>query len=1118
MLTKLFGTVHMNSFKCPEPSQWNIRAKSICDNTKTYICLFDENRQRYAEFCGRASDFENPGYKQILLGGPTRKPCSEYKFQPFKFWTNGSSDCVYKKTSCNQEGQMIHNNGTLQTDRVCRCDYTKNYDFVYKPINGCFCMPSTEDCSCYRKPCPAGYRLTPEYDCLHKSKWKLSFSCPEINEDTIDVHDEMSTNTSTDRYTPTTDSVAWPSVIVTLLFITSVCAFIVSYLLRNYRNIFGECLILTCMCCSSKARHRQDVTSKSATIAEIQQPQNGKDEYNKKETACIIPNDVLDLQEKEIMKWRKRQYQFEVTNASNIVLNNVKTHGFVILSGPSGSGKSAIAYNTAFLLEKKQGFKILPVSSPEEIRKYLLPETKQIFLIDDVVGKYTVDYSSIQLWKNEETFIKQAFTDCSTTKLILTCRSYIYKSGFCGKLQILPIHCDLLSHNLKLSFIERTNICHRYNVPELNEDVIMMYDFLPFLCVGFSRQEYTTLCFENPIKFLREEMNNTKEKSDIAFLAIALLVVRDNIDKQILSLENPEIKELLNDLCNECGYRYFPSTALLLSALSDLIGTNVRDSIDGFACINNKLFQNLSFIVGSDIIHCLIKYASSTFLAKRLQLDSIQQDHDELTIMVKPEQEKLYFQRLISDIKNCYHRDVFTGIQMTYLRFRTKMIQYIKSLKADDLKCNGDNSTPLHIVSEQGYADLAYELIKIKEEHIYKQDNNKRTPLYLACFGGHSKVAQTLLVHNQDTLDITNNDDLTPLDAAAKAGHYTTVKLLLQYNANVKRKDKKMKRTALYRACENGRYDVVCLLMSQNPDVKYLDKKGLKAVHIACSKGHCEIVKRLLKHKDMINECDAYGRTPLFVACESNQQDIVDMLLKNKANVNQANKKTMTPLHVACQIKNEYIVGQLLNESAKVNAQSEDGLSALYIASCEGKLRIVEILLDKNAEVNLATKKGWTSFFISCSKGHLEISKVLQQRGAIINRGDKSASTPLHIACEERHEHIAKFLIVHNVNVNAVNKKKESPLYIACLNECLDIVELLLNNNADVNLCDGNENSPLHVVCLKGNKQIAQLLLDKQADIHRRNNTGKTPLDVVQHVQGREKDALVEMLNRLKKK
>ncbi|CAC5425074.1 unnamed protein product [Mytilus coruscus] len=170
----------------------------------------------------------------------------------------------------------------------------------------------------------------------------------------------------------------------------------------------------------------------------------------------------------------------------------------------------------------------------------------------------------------------------------------------------------------------------------------------------------------------------------------------------------PETKQLLNDLYDECGFKYFPSTTLLLSAFCNFIGTYVKETDDGFTSIHNTLFQNLSLTAGSGIIRCLVKYGSRTFLADRLHFASLQKEHEELVILVRPEQEESYFQRFLLNIRNGYHSDVFTGVQMKHLRFRHKLIKYLRHLKPEDLKCNDDNSTHLHIVSEQGYDELVF--------------------------------------------------------------------------------------------------------------------------------------------------------------------------------------------------------------------------------------------------------------------------------------------------------------------------------------------------------------------------------------------------------------------------
>lgn len=101
------------------------------------------------------------GYKFIIRGNIDGKPCGEHKYQPLKFWTNSSSDCVFVKTNCTGEGQIIFSKGNSTSNRKCRCDYTSGYAFVSTPINGCSCDPTLEDCSCHLLLCQPLQVLTP---------------------------------------------------------------------------------------------------------------------------------------------------------------------------------------------------------------------------------------------------------------------------------------------------------------------------------------------------------------------------------------------------------------------------------------------------------------------------------------------------------------------------------------------------------------------------------------------------------------------------------------------------------------------------------------------------------------------------------------------------------------------------------------------------------------------------------------------------------------------------------------------------------------------------------------------------------------------------------------------
>ncbi|CAC5389062.1 unnamed protein product [Mytilus coruscus] len=149
--------------KCPEPAQWSTRARGHCLDPSKYFCLKNDLINGYSENC-TIFDFLQPGRKNVLRGGLDADICSSERYQPWpiKFYTNVSTNCIFLKSTCNEEGQVIYGNGNRNTDITCRCDYNRGYDFVVKPRNPCFCVPSEEDCSCYLKMCQdSRYVLSP---------------------------------------------------------------------------------------------------------------------------------------------------------------------------------------------------------------------------------------------------------------------------------------------------------------------------------------------------------------------------------------------------------------------------------------------------------------------------------------------------------------------------------------------------------------------------------------------------------------------------------------------------------------------------------------------------------------------------------------------------------------------------------------------------------------------------------------------------------------------------------------------------------------------------------------------------------------------------------------------
>ncbi|CAG2202324.1 unnamed protein product [Mytilus edulis] len=166
-------------FKCPEPAQWSLRARSHCPDPSKYFCLKNDLINDYSENC-TVIDFLQPGRKHVLRGGLDADICSSERYQPWPmtFYTNVSTNCIFLKSLCKEEGQVVNENGNRNTDTTCKCDYTKGYDFLVKPRNPCFCVPLEEDYSCYLKTCidstfkisPAKYNIPLEIQKLNPSQ------------------------------------------------------------------------------------------------------------------------------------------------------------------------------------------------------------------------------------------------------------------------------------------------------------------------------------------------------------------------------------------------------------------------------------------------------------------------------------------------------------------------------------------------------------------------------------------------------------------------------------------------------------------------------------------------------------------------------------------------------------------------------------------------------------------------------------------------------------------------------------------------------------------------------------------------------------------------------------
>ncbi|CAC5363177.1 unnamed protein product [Mytilus coruscus] len=148
---------------CPENLHRTYRIRSFCNATllTAYSCLLDKHTDTFKESCEDEINFVRPGQRYVINGFRTNTDCSESCYQPFKFWSQKYSKCVFFKSLCNGIGQLLYECTSTTQDNKCGCDHSNGYAFLVKPKNTCYCVPTEQDCTCFKKKCPPYTSLIP---------------------------------------------------------------------------------------------------------------------------------------------------------------------------------------------------------------------------------------------------------------------------------------------------------------------------------------------------------------------------------------------------------------------------------------------------------------------------------------------------------------------------------------------------------------------------------------------------------------------------------------------------------------------------------------------------------------------------------------------------------------------------------------------------------------------------------------------------------------------------------------------------------------------------------------------------------------------------------------------
>ncbi|VDI79941.1 Hypothetical predicted protein [Mytilus galloprovincialis] len=847
-----------------------------------------------------------------------------------------------------------------------------------------------------------------------------------------------------------------------------------------------------------------------------------------------IPINVKEIMKLKVETWKTENKLFVETKAAKFLLGAISENSIVTVIGNPGIGKSSLIHHVAMCLHQGENCEIVPVHFPLDIMNYNNPDQSQVFIIDDVCGKYSLSTQLAESWEIYKDDI-ESILRARHTKILLSCRTNIFRSQGFQKLKLLTSSvCDLSSPNLALSTEDLGKIASVYlSNPEADivKDILpsSRYDFFPLLCKLYPehRQHNIKDFFTRPVHAIEENLTQLQLQNDkMSFCSLALLVLYNNAieDNWLSSILSDEDKQLLQLLFEECEMNCVPSRKTLKRQLEMFLGSYVIHDENKYKALHDKLFDILAVFVGTEMFDFILQYGNIEFVSERYQFESLEADNNGCYIPVPIEKECEYFKRILRHVDKA-----FDNRQLAFEIYRKKFTSYCYTNKLDIVKRlrqfdESDTRSPLVIAVTSGYDEIVKMLIDFKM-NVNIRDVIGRSMVSIAIENEYTSTLSILLKAKADA-NIADQQGFTPLCVAAGMGKKALCQMLLTYGADPNKRslagvfplywasynrfpdvvkvlcdfnaDVNLQNnngwTSLYVACRNGSTDIVDLLLQQKADPNILQKNfGVSPLFEAVSRGQLGTVKMLLDHhanfKELLN-----GRYCLCEAVERGHTDVVRVLLEYGSDPNVSDQDDNYPLLLATSINNVDITSVLVRFGANINQCSKHLHTPLSIASYFGRASLVKYLLENGADISSDNDNNETALHIAVRSTNPKVVELLLAHKSDPNVCNVHGNSCLSEAAFYGREDSVKILIKNKAEIDSSNKLGETPLFRAGRAGNLKVVETLLLNNADVNKYDNEGNSPLSEAAFYGYFEIVLLLLEHNADPNSANTIGSGAL------------------------
>ncbi|VDI01283.1 Hypothetical predicted protein [Mytilus galloprovincialis] len=549
-------------------------------------------------------------------------------------------------------------------------------------------------------------------------------------------------------------------------------------------------------------------------ILENQHTQLADFNTNLNKCACHDSHNV------EIELWREQEVMFVETPVVKDILQILESKHSVLIVGEPGIGKSMLMHHIALKLHSTMSYIIIPCSAINDIIKHYQEGIHQMFILDDICGRFTASLSEIEyLQKQEETFNRMLKK--GKTKIAATCRLDIY-SG-----ENFHVSCTFFTSNIinlseEYSKENRLTICAKYltetNIQQLKDKNEV---FTPLMCYLYSKNENFNLTdfLHCPYETYQNEWEKLQSIDPYKYCALFLCVLRNgSVNGSLFDIytENLSSKNFVfQNIFEICGLNRGTSRCKMETVFDSIIGTYVRKKSNEYSVIHDQMFDFMCGYFGNKdtMVRCILHDACIQILNERTQLESINEQRRKFTILIKHKYEPEYFERILNELKLGNLEECSRNPQMNNDSYRASFIEVLKSI--DD---------------------------KFIFEEIHSGTFSKK--------------------YNVSYLEF--------LITSCMRGYYDIVEFYVSKGADLENSADFY--TPLTAACEGGNEKIVQLLIDKGCNKNKIDCFGQTPLTAACGRGHEKIVHFLIDKGCDINQADGMGHTPLTAACEEDMR------------------------------------------------------------------------------------------------------------------------------------------------------------------------------------------------------------------------------------------------------